>query len=137
MATQLFLNLPVRDLEASKRFYGAIGYGFNPQFTDDKAACMVIGDDNFAMLLSVPFFESFLGGKPAGDARKAVGALYCVTVDSRDAVNAHVDKAVAAGGAEFGAAQDMGFMYYRSYQDLDGHVWEIMWMDPKGMSGDC
>jgi hypothetical protein len=130
MATKIFVNLPVKDLQRSMAFFTQLGYTFNPQFTDEKAACMVISEDIYAMLLTEPFFAGFLQGKEVADATKTKEVLVCLSADNKDAVNNLVNQAVAAGGTEFGQPQDHGFMFYRSFEDPDGHVWEIMWMDP-------
>lgn len=129
MSQMIFVNLPVADLDRSKEFFGALGYSFNPQFTDDNAACMVISDTIYAMLLVKPFFATFID-KPISDAHESVEVLIALMCDSRDAVDALVDKAVAAGGREYREPNDMGFMYMRVFNDLDGHRWEIGWMDP-------
>lgn len=125
----IFVNLPVADVAASRAFWTQLGYRFNEQFSDDKAACLVLGDTIFAMLLERDFFQSF-SDKPAVDARTAVQVLNGLSVASRDAVDALVDAAVAAGGTEPRPAQDHGSMYERGFGDLDGHEWEVMWMDP-------
>ncbi len=130
MATKIFVNLPVADLPRSKAFFGALGYGFNPKFTNDAAAGMVIAEDIHAMLLTRDFFRQFTPREIA-DATKVTEVLTALSADSRAAVDALVDKAVAAGGTEPRAAQDHGFMYARSFADPDGHIWEIFWMDPK------
>jgi predicted lactoylglutathione lyase len=130
MATKIFVNLPVKDLQKSMDFFAHLGYSFNQQFTNEKAACMVISEDIYAMLLVEPFFGSFIPGKTVADATKTKEVLLCLSCDSKEAVNSLVDKAVAAGGNEFKEQQDNGFMFFRSFEDLDGHVWEIMWMDP-------
>jgi hypothetical protein len=129
MNKMIFLNLPVRDLPKSKIFFEALGYTFNPQFTDDTAACLVISDTIFAMLLT---HEKFQGFAPNGISDTAAGneVLICLSCESRDEVDTLVRKAVAAGGSTCAKPQDHGFMYAHGFQDLDGHVWEIMWMDP-------
>ena len=124
----IFVNLPVRDLEASKKFFAALGYSFNPQFTDENAACMVISDAIFVMLLVEPFFQTFTT-KPLSDARKQAEVITCLSSESRAAVDELVDKALAAGATEPMPARDYGFMYQRGFQDLDGHLWEIAHMD--------
>ncbi|KRG62091.1 extradiol dioxygenase [Stenotrophomonas humi] len=124
----IFVNLPVRDLEASKKFFAALGYSFNPQFTDENAACMVISDAIFVMLLVEPFFQTFTT-KPLSDARKQAEVITCLSAESRVAVDKLVDKALAAGATEPMPARDYGFMYQRGFQDLDGHLWEIAHMD--------
>ena len=124
----IFVNLPVRDLQASRTFFGALGYSFNPQFSDDNAACMVISDNIFVMLLVEPYFQTFTS-KPLIDARKQTEVITCLSALSRPAVDELVDKALAAGGSEPMPARDYGFMYQRGFQDLDGHLWEIAHMD--------
>jgi predicted lactoylglutathione lyase len=125
---KIFVNLPVRDLPASKAFFSALGYRFNPQFTDDNAACMVVGDSIFVMLLVEAFFQTFTP-KPLCDARQHTEVITCLSAASRAAVDALVDKAVATGGREPMPGRDYGFMYQRGFQDLDGHLWEIVHMD--------
>ena len=124
----IFVNLPVRDLQASRTFFAALGYSFNPQFSDDNAACMVISDSIFVMLLVEPFFQTFTT-KPLSDARRQTEVITCLSAASRPAVDELVDKALAAGGSEPMPARDYGFMYQRGFQDLDGHLWEIAHMD--------
>jgi len=132
MATQIFVNLPVKDLNKSIAFFTALGYTFNPQFTDEKATCMIISDTIYVMLLTETFFQTFTT-KEIVNAHKAVESIICLSMDSKDAVNAMVDKAVAAGAKVSNEASDYGFMYQHSFEDLDGHHWEYMWMDPNGM----
>jgi uncharacterized protein len=129
MARKIFVNLPIRDMERSRAFFGALGFSFNPQFTNDQGACMVIGEDIFAMLLVEPFFQTFTR-KPIVDARKSTEVLVCLSCESRDEVDGLVKKALAAGGTAPNAPQDHGFMYAHGFEDLDGHVWELVWMDP-------
>ncbi len=128
MNQQIYINLPVRDLERSKAFFAALGYGFNPQFTDEKAACMVISDSICVMLLTEPFFAGFTG-KPLADARKSTEVLLCLSCESREEVDAQVKKAWAAGGTVPRTAVDHGFMYQHGFEDPDGHIWELAWMD--------
>ena len=128
MATQIFVNLPVRDLDRSVRFFTALGYTFNPQFTDKNATCMVVGGDIYVMLLVEPFFKTFTP-KPIADARSSTEVIIALSCDSRHAVDDMVRKAVAAGATTPMPAQDHGFMYQHGYQDLDGHLWEVLWMD--------
>jgi hypothetical protein len=128
MSRMLFVNLPVTDLEASKGFFTDLGFEFNPQFTDENAACMVVNDQTNVMLLTKSHFESFTD-KPIVDARSQVQTLLSFSADSREEVDQLADKAVANGGKETKDPQDHGFMYQRSIQDLDGHVWEIGYMD--------
>lgn len=130
MATSIFVNLPVKDLEKSKQFFSKLGYTFNPQFTDQKAACMVISDTIYAMLLSEPFFKGFIPNKEIADTTKTKEVLTALSTDSRQQVDDMAEKAIAAGGKQFREPEDHGFMYARSFEDLDGHVWEVIWMDP-------
>jgi len=124
----IFVNLPVRDLEASKTFFAALGYTFNPTFTDANAACMIISDSIFVMLLVESFFRGFTT-QPISDARQQTEVITCLSATSRTAVDALVDKALKAGASEPMPARDHGFMYQRGFQDLDGHLWEIAHMD--------
>ena len=125
----IFVNLPVRDLARSKRFFEALGFGFNPQFTDDTAACVVVSEEIFVMLLTEAKFKTFTP-KAICDATKATEVLVCLSSESRANVDDMVRKAVAAGGTTYNEPQDHGFMYGHGFQDPDGHIWEIMWMDP-------
>ena len=127
--TSIFVNLPVADLDASKRFYSSIGYSINPLFTDENAACIVLSDAIYVMLLTKPFFASFTD-KRIIDTKADVQVLNAIGLDSRAEVDEWAEKALAAGGSELKPAQDYGFMYSRHVEDLDGHVWEPMWMDP-------
>ncbi|MDY0956070.1 VOC family protein [Stenotrophomonas rhizophila] len=124
----IFVNLPVRNLEASKTFFAALGYTFNPTFTDDNAACMIISDSIFVMLLVESFFAGFTT-RPISDARQQTEVITCLSATSRTAVDALVDTALKAGASEPMPARDYGFMYQRGFQDLDGHLWEIAHMD--------
>ena len=124
---QIFVNLPVKDLKRTMEVFGKLGYEFNPQFTNDDAACMVIDENIFAMLLTEPFFQTFTD-RTIIDAHKSVEVLVALSSDSREAVDKHVDAAIAAGGRKL-KTLDYGWMYNRSYADLDGHVWEIAYMD--------
>lgn len=130
MATKIFVNLPVKDLYKSIEFFTKLGYTFNPQFTDEKATCMIVGEDIFVMLLVEPFFKTFTK-KEIADATKSTESIICLSADSREKVDEMVSKAVEAGGTTYKEPQNHGeFMYGHGYQDLDGHLWEIMWMDP-------
>jgi predicted lactoylglutathione lyase len=129
MSRKIFVNLPIQDMERSKAFFAALGFSFNPQFTNDKGACMVIAGDIYAMLLVKPFFQTFTR-KPIADATQSTEVLLCLSCDSRDEVDTLVKKALAAGGKAPNAPQDHGFMYGHGFEDLDGHLWELMWMDP-------
>lgn len=129
MATKIFVNLPVKDLEKSKAFFAKLGYKFNKQFTDEKAASMVISEDIYTMLITEPFFKTFTN-KEIADATKSTEAIICLSADSREKVDELVNKAVAAGGTTPRESTDYGFMYGWGFQDLDGHLWEVMYMDP-------
>lgn len=132
MSTKIFVNLPVKDLERSRAFFSALGYSFNEQFTDENATCLVISDDIFAMLLVEPFFKTFTT-KEVADTSSSAEAIIALSADSRAAVDELADRALAAGGKPSMEPSDMGFMYGRSFQDPDGHLWEVIWMDPAGM----
>ncbi len=131
---KLFVNLPVRDLDASKAFFAKLGFEFNPRFTDDEAACMALSGEGYVMLLRAPFFRTFTRRQPCDTARD-VEAILALSCESRAEVDALVAKAVAAGGQHAMPAQDRGFMYGRSFHDLDGHHWEVLWMDPAVAQG--
>jgi predicted lactoylglutathione lyase len=126
----IFVNLPVKDLEASKAFYGELGFGFNPEFTDDQAACMVVDDNIFVMLLVEERFKDFINGEIA-DATKATEVLNCVSADSREQVDELVQRAIGAGGKPWKPTLEEGPMYGGSFQDLDGHVWEVLHMEQR------
>jgi predicted lactoylglutathione lyase len=128
MPTKIFVNLPVRDLDKSKEFFGKVGLSFNPQFTDETAASMVISDDIYAMLLTHKKFKEFTK-KEIADATKTTEVLIALSMDSRDEVNSFVDKALASGATKAREPADHGFMFERSFNDLDGHIWEIFHMD--------
>ncbi|MCM3129612.1 MULTISPECIES: VOC family protein [unclassified Paenibacillus] len=126
---QIFVNLPVKNLKNSIAFFSSIGFAFNEQFTDENATSMIISDHIYAMLLTEERFKDFID-KPIADAKSAAQAILCLSADSREQVDEIVEKALAAGGRSYSEPQDHGFMYGRSFEDLDGHLWEIMWMDP-------
>jgi len=132
MARQVFINLAVRDLSASQAFWTQLGFEFNPKFTDDKAACMILSDSGFVMLLAEPFFRSFTK-REICDTTRATEAMHALSCPSREGVDAIGQQALAAGGRHAMDKQDHGFMYGWSFYDLDGHHWEVMWMDPRGM----
>lgn len=127
---QMFVNLAVRDLEKSKGFFETLGFGFDPKFTDEKAACMVVGNDAYVMLLSEPFFRGFTKREPCDTARQTE-ALLAVSCTSRTEVDQMVRRAIDNGGAAAMDPQDHGFMYGWSFYDPDGHHWEVLWMDPQ------
>jgi predicted lactoylglutathione lyase len=128
MSKLIFVNLPVADLPAAQAFYEAIGATNNPMFTDETAACMVFTDVIHVMLLTHDKFAQFTPRRIA-DAKETSEVLICISADSREEVDEITDKALAAGGREPREKQDHGFMYGRSFEDLDGHIWEPMWMD--------
>ncbi|MEO8118784.1 MAG: VOC family protein [Rhodoferax sp.] len=133
MATQIFVNLPVKELARSVEFFTRAGFTFNPQFTDEKATCMVVADDIFVMLLVEEFFKTFTP-KPICDASKSTEVLICLALETRAMVDEMVDKAMAAGATTPKKPMDLGAMYQRSFQDLDGHLWEIMHMTPTAVN---
>ena len=128
MARQIFVNLPIRDMPRSQAFFRALGFEFNAQFTNDQGACMVVADGIYVMLLVEPFFQTFTK-LPVSDARKSTEVLIALSCDDRAEVDALVAKAVAAGATTPNAPQDHGFMYQHGFADLDGHQWEVFWMD--------
>ena len=131
---KLFVNIPVSDLQRSIRFFESLGFVFNQQFTDASATCMLVGEDAYFMLLDKERFASF-ARRPVGDSRTETNALFAISVDSRDEVHATLEKALAAGATEAAEPQDHGFMFVRSFHDLDGHHWEVFWMDPSAANG--
>jgi len=131
---KIFVNIEVADLKKSMDFFSALGFTFNQQFTNEQAACMVISDEAFVMLLTPPFFRTFTRREPCDTTRHTEG-LFALSCESRAAVDEIVKKAIAAGGAHAMEPQDHGFMYGWSFYDLDGHHWEVVWMDPKFVQG--
>ena len=134
MSTKIFVNLPVRELERSVAFFTKLGYTFNPQFTDENATCMIIGETIYAMLLVEKYFKTFTP-KAVADAKKTTEAILALSLESREAVDAIVNKALAAGGTRYAEPKDHGFMYQWGFEDPDGHIWEYFWMDPAGPQG--
>ena len=128
MVKQIFINLPVKDLQKSIDFFTKLGFTFNPQFTDENATCMILGENMYSMLLVDKFFETFTA-KPIADAQKSTEVLVALALESKEKVNELVDKALEAGGKKYRNTQDEGWMYQRSFEDLDGHQWEIFYMD--------
>ena len=128
MVSKIFVNLPVKDLDKSMGFFKAIGFSFNPQFTDKTAACMVMSDDIYAMLLTHDKVKEFTK-KPIADANKTLEVLTALAVESKAKVNELADKAINACGKEAYSPKDYGFMFTRSFEDPDGHIWELFWMD--------
>jgi predicted lactoylglutathione lyase len=131
---KLFVNIPVHDLQRAISFFEALGFAFNPHFTDATATCMLVGEDAYFMLLVRDRFQGF-SGRPIGEPSRDTSAMFALSVDSREAVDEMVRKAIAAGGSHAVDAQDHGFMYGRSFYDLDGHHWEVFWMDPNAIPG--
>ena len=129
MATKIFVNLPVKNLKKSMEFFGRLGFAFNPQFTDETAACMIVAEDIFVMLLTEEKFKAFTP-KAICDATKSTEVLVCLSSESREKVDEMIRNAVAAGGTTHKKPQDHGFMYGHGFQDLDGHIWELVYMDP-------
>jgi predicted lactoylglutathione lyase len=129
MSRKIFVNLPIKNMERSQAFFKSLGFSFNPQFTNEQGACMVVSDDIFVMLLVEPFFQTFTK-KPIADATKVTEVLVCLSAESRAEVDELVKKALAAGGTSPNPPQDHGFMYGHGFTDLDGHIWELAYMDP-------
>ncbi|MEO7531259.1 MAG: VOC family protein [Sediminibacterium sp.] len=128
MAAQIFVNLPVKDLAKSIAFFAKLGYTFNQQFTNENATCMIISENIYAMLLVEPFFKTFTK-KEICDTSKNIEAIIALSAESRKAVDELANKAMEAGAMESKPPSDEGFMYTRSFEDLDGHLWEIFYMD--------
>lgn len=133
MATNIFVNLPVRNLDKSKAFFTQLGFVFNPQFTGETAACMIVAENIYVMLLTEEKFKTFTP-KEICDATRSTEVLVCLSSESRETVDEMVRKAVAAGGTTYNEPQDHGFMYGHGFQDLDGHIWEIMFMEPSAIN---
>jgi hypothetical protein len=133
MATKIFVNLPVKNLDRSVEFFTKLGFSFNPQFTDETATCMVVSEDIFVMLLTEAKFKEFTPN-PICDATKSTEVLVCLSSESREEVDKMIRNAVAAGGTTYSEPQDYGFMYGHSFQDLDGHIWETVFMEPSAVN---
>jgi len=129
MHKQIFVNLPIADMQKSQAFFKKLGYTFNPDFTNDQGACMVVGDNLYVMLLVKDFFKGFTG-KPIADATQTTEVLVCLSCESRAEVDDLVARAVAAGGSSPRPPQDYDFMYGHGFEDLDGHIWELCYMVP-------
>ncbi len=129
MHNQIFVNLPINDMQKSQAFFKSLGFSFNPLFTKDQGACMVVSDSIYVMLLVKDFFQTFTG-KPVADATKTTEVLIALSCDSRAEVDEQVKRALAAGGTAPRQPQDHGFMYAHGFEDLDGHVWELIYMVP-------
>ena len=135
MARQIFVNLPVRHLTRSIEFFTKLGFTFDPKFTDDNATCMIVGENIFVMLLVDKFFQTFTS-KDICDASKSTEVLVCLSLASRKNVDEMVGKVVAAGGVAAKESKDYGFMYQHSFEDLDGHLWELIYMEPNAATND-
>jgi len=132
MATKIFVNLPTADLQRSKAFYTGLGYSINEQFSDETAACVVISEDIYVMVLTHAKFKEFTT-KPISDATKSTEVLVCLSCERRAQVDELVRKALASGGASVMPAKDYGFMYSHGFQDPDGHIWEVVYMEPSAV----
>lgn len=130
MAQKIFVNLPVKDLSVSMDFFSKLGFEFNPEFTNENAACMVVSESIFVMLLVEGFFQTFTK-KDIADTTKVTEVLTALSVESREAVDRFLTTALEAGAEEAREAQDLGFMYSRAFEDPDGHMWEVFYMDEK------
>lgn len=135
MAIQIFVNLPVKNLNKSIEFFTKLGFKFNPQFTDETATCMIVGEDIFVMLLTEEKFKTFT---PKGicEATTCTEVLLCLSLDAREKVDEMIRNAIAAGGTTYKEPQELSFMYGHGFQDLDGHIWEVIYMDPSTISQD-
>jgi uncharacterized protein len=132
MASKIFVNLPVKNLQNAIGFFTKLGFTFNQQFTDETATCMIVTEDIFVMLLTEEKFKTFTP-KEICDAKKYTEVLVALSLENRDQVDEMVRKAVAAGGTTYNEPQDHGFMYAHGFQDLDGHIWEVFYMDPNAV----
>lgn len=132
MINQIFVNLPVRNLKKTREFFTKLGFMFNPKFSDENAVCMIISNDAFAMLLVEKFFKTFTK-KQISDAKKSTEVMVALSVGSRGEVDEMMSKVVMAGGKEARAPEDLGYMYGRAFEDLDGHIWEVFHMDESQM----
>ncbi|WP_134498608.1 VOC family protein [Microvirga pakistanensis] len=133
MATKIYVNLPVKDLQRAVRFFQAIGFRYDPQLSDESAACLAISEDIFAMLLTEAKFRE-VARRPVADTARMTEVLTCLSVESRRRVNQLVDRALTQGGREVREPEDHGFMFGRSFSDLDGHIWEIIYMAPDAVA---
>jgi uncharacterized protein len=132
MTTQIFVNLPVKDLSRTVEFFNRLGFTFNPQFTDENATCMIINDNIFVMLLVEKFFKTFTK-KEICDTTKNTEVIIALSTESREKVDEMMQNVFEAGGKESREPQDHGWMYGRSFQDINGHLWEIIYMDEKAL----
>lgn len=129
IAKQIYVNLPIKDLKKSVDFFTKLGFTFNAEFTDDKATCMIVGENIYAMLLTEGFFKTFTS-KALVDAKKSTEVINCIALDSQEAVDGMVKAAVAAGGSAPSEVKDHGFMYQHGFEDIDGHIWELVYLRP-------
>jgi predicted lactoylglutathione lyase len=129
----IFINLPVEDLSVSKSFFERLGFEFDPKFTNDSCACLIVSEQAYVMLLDKARFADFTT-KPIADPRATTEAILCVSAPSREGVDSLADAALAAGGSGAMEPMDHGFMYGRSFNDPDGHHWEVMWMSPEAVA---
>ena len=132
----IYLNMPVADLDRSMAFFQALGFEFDLQFTDEKCASLIIGEKAYVMLLTCAAFEEFIPGKTIADATATAEVLVAVSAPDREAVDTMVRGAVAGGGSEYREAADHGWMYFRAFQDLDGHIWEVLAIDETLVPGE-
>ena len=135
MTTKIFVNLPVKDLNKTIDFFTKLGFKFNPQFTDENATCMIVGEDIFIMLLVETFFKTFTK-KEISDTSKNTEVIVALSAEGREKVDQMINNAIGAGGRESREPQDHGWMYGRSFEDIDGHLWEIFYMDESAMKND-
>jgi predicted lactoylglutathione lyase len=133
--TKIFVNLPVKDLNKTIEFFTKLGFKFNPQFTDENATCMIVGDDIFVMLLVEKFFKTFTK-KEISDTSKNTEVIVALSVEGRENVDQMINRAIEYGGKESREPQDHGWMYGRSFEDIDGHLWEIIYMDESALKND-
>jgi uncharacterized protein len=135
VTTKIFLNLPVRDLNKTIEFFTKLGFKFNPQFTDENATCMIVGEDIFVMLLVEKFFRTFTK-KGISDTSKNTEMIVALSMESKEKVDQMINKVVEAGGKESREAQDHGWMYGRSFEDINGHLWEVFYMDESALKNE-
>jgi uncharacterized protein len=135
VTTKIFVNLPAKDLNKTIEFFTKLGFKFNPQFTDENATCMIVGEDIFVMLLVEKFFKTFTK-KEISDSSKNTEVIVALSVEAREKVDQMINKAIEAGGREYREPQDHGWMYGRSFEDINGHIWEIIYMDESALKND-
>jgi uncharacterized protein len=128
MARQIFINLPTKNLQTTARFFSKLGFRFNPQFSDENAQCMIISDDIYVMFLTESYFRSFTK-KDIPDTATSAGAIYSLTAESREAVDDFMQRCIQEGGRDVSQPQTWDFMHTRTFEDPDGHLWEIFYMD--------